>query len=64
MKECEGERRGRGDHSLGNGCSELNQISINQCLERKLSVLTEQFIFFFFFNMKKSNKQYNKAGKF
>lgn len=63
MEECEGDRRGRGDHSLGNGCSELNQISISQCLERKLSVLTEQFIYFFF-NLKKSNKQYNKEGKF
>ena len=47
MEECEGERRGRGDHSLDNGCSELNQISISNCPERKLSVLIEQFIFLF-----------------
>ena len=47
MEECEGERRGRGDHSLDNGCSELNQISISKCPERKLSVLIEQFIFLF-----------------
>lgn len=47
MEECEGERSGRGDHSLDNRCSELNQISISKCPERKLSVLIEQFIIFF-----------------